>query len=450
MLAAVLVDRRQLDGVRDVLGAKDFRDARHQRIFEAFCALDDAAERFEIDLVTVRAQLERSGRLAAAGGAAYLSELFDGVARSSNAADYARLVRNCSLGRDLYQFGSRIASEAVRGDPREVIAAAEKDLSEIAEGTFAAGPVLIHEEVGRIAAESGQQRESYSGIRTQLQDLDELMGGLRKSDLILVGARPGEGKTSLALNIALAAGLVRKKVLIFSLEMPLRQIAIRLLFSQARVDARQLSRPGMLSERDRERIRSALPVLAEMPLHVDDSNVTPVEIRAKCRQFEREQKGLDLVVVDYLQLMRGAEPGARRFENRNLEIAEISRSLKALAKELDVPVLALSQLSRAPERRDFSQPQLSDLRESGALEQDADIVLLIHHERRKKDPAAEGAAGREPPTRRIIVAKNRNGPTGSVKLAWLDRYTRFESLADEAAGREPGAAYPDADEELGF
>ena len=454
VLAAVLVDRRQLDGVREILKAKDFLDVRHQRIFEAFCALDDAPEQRDIDLITVRAELEQAGRLAAAGGGAYLSELFDGVARSSNAAGYARLVRECSLSRQLHRFGSRLASDAIRNAPGEILASAEKDLFAIAEGSFATGPVRITEELGRIAEESGERREGFAGIRTGLQDLDELMGGLRKSDLVLVGARPGEGKTSLALNIALAAGHARKSVLIFSLEMPLRQIAIRLLFSQAMVDARQLSRPGMLSEKDRNLVRNTLPVLARMPLHVDDSDVTPVELRTKARQLHREQ-GLDLIVVDYLQLMRGGEPGGRRFENRNLEIAEISRSLKLLAKELDVPVLALSQLSRAPEQRsgDFTAPRLSDLRESGALEQDADIVLLIHRERQKKVLEAAGGAPPErvPPVRRIIVAKNRNGPTGSVRLAWLDRYTRFETLADEAAARDaeiPG--YPDPGEDLGF
>ena len=264
VLAAVLVDRGQLDGVREVLKPKDFLDVRHQRIFETLCALDDAPDGRKIDLVTVRAQLERSGQLAAAGGGAYLSELFDGVAVSSNAADYARLVHDRSLGRQLKRFGSRVAHEAAHGAPEEIIASAEKDLFAIAEGSFASGPVRITEEIDRIVAESDQPRKDYSGIRTDLHDLDELMGGLRKSDLVLVGARPGEGKTSLALNIALAAGRARKVVLIFSLEMPLRQIAIRLLFSQARVDARQLSRPGMLSDRDRKLLRNALPVLADM------------------------------------------------------------------------------------------------------------------------------------------------------------------------------------------
>lgn len=450
MLAAVLVDRRQLDAVRELLKSHDFMDVRNQRIFEVFCALDDAPDGRKIDLLTVRAELEQSGKLAAAGGGAYLTELFDGVARSSNAADYARLVRERSLSRALHHFGSRVASEAIRGAPEEILAAAEKDLFSIAEGSYASGPARLTEELGRLAEESSRKREGFSGIRTGFQDLDELVGGLRESDLILIGARPGEGKTSLALNIALAAGHAGRKVLVFSLEMPRRQIAARLLFSQAQVDARQLSRPGMLNERDRRLIQNTLPVVARMPIYVDDSNVTPVELRSKARQLSRED-GLDLIVVDYLQLMRGADPGTRRFENRNLEIAEISRSLKLLAKELKVPVLALSQLSRAPEQRtgSWTAPRLSDLRESGALEQDADIVIFIHRERpRKEGDASDDGAVSSPPVRRVIVAKNRNGPIGSIRLAWLDRYTRFQNLADEEAGRDSN--YPVSAEDLGF
>ena len=448
VLAAVLVDRRQLDAVREILKPKDFLDVRHQRIFEIFCVLDDAPEVRKIDLLTVRAELERSGRLDAAGGGGYLSEMLDGVARSSNAADYAKLVRERSLSRELHHFGSRIASDAIRNSPQEILAAAEQDLFQIAEGSFASGPVRLTEDLARLAEESSQQREGFSGIRTGFQDLDNLMGGLRKSELILVGARPGEGKTSLALNIALAAGHAGKRVLIFSLEMPRRQIAARLLFSQAEVDARQLLRPGLLSERDRRLIQNTLPLVARMPIYVDDSNVTPVELRSKARQLSREH-GLDLIVIDYLQLMRGSEPGSRRFENRNLEIAEISRSFKLLAKELDVPILALSQLSRAPEQRTgaWAAPRLSDLRESGALEQDADIVIFIHREWKKKQEGAGEIETPSPPVRRVVVAKNRNGPVGSIKLAWLDRYTRFQNLADQEAGRDD---YPDPGENAGW
>ncbi len=449
VLAAVLVDRRQLDAVREVLQSRDFHDSRHQRIFEAFCALDDAPEMRKIDVLTVRAELERTGKLEAAGGGAYLGELLDGVARSSNAADYAQLVRDHSLSRELHQFGSRLASDAIRNAPRDILRDAEKDLFAITEGSFASGPELLAKDLGDLADESSRHREGFAGIPTGFRALDDLLGGLRQSDLILIGARPGEGKTSLALNIVLEAGRAGKRVLVFSLEMPRRQIAARLLFSKAMVDARQLLRPGILSEKDRRLIQKALPGVASMPIYVDDSNVTPVELRSKARQLQREH-GLDLIVIDYLQLMRGSEPGARRFENRNLEIAEISRSFKLLAKELDVPILALSQLSRAPEQRTGTStaPRLSDLRESGALEQDADIVIFIHREWKKKKEGAEEIEPPERPQRRIIVAKNRNGPVGDLKLAWLDRYTLFQDINAEAAGRDLGP--PDPDEDLGF
>ena len=448
VLAAVLVDRSQLDSVREVLKTRDFLDVRHQRIFDAFCELDDAPELRKIDLLTVRAELERTGKLDAAGGAGYLGELSDGVARSSNAADYARVVRERALSRELHRFGNRVASDAVQNSPREILSAAQEDLYAIAEGTFTSGPVRLTEDLSRLAEESARHREGFSGIRTGFDDLDNVMGGLRESDLILVGARPGEGKTSLALNIALTAGRAGKRVLIFSLEMPRRQIATRLLFSHAEVDTWQLSRPGMLNERDRRLIQNTLPVVARMPIYVDDSNVTPVELRSKARQVKREH-GLDLVVIDYLQLMRASEPGSRRFENRNLEIAEISRSFKLLAKELEVPILALSQLSRAPEQRAgaLTEPRLSDLRESGALEQDADIVIFIHRELKKKQNGAAGAEAPSPPVRRVIVAKNRNGPVGDVRLAWLDRYTKFKNIGPDEAG---GAGYPDPDEETGW
>ena len=439
VLGSILLDPLQLDGIREVLRATDFLDRRHQAIFEACCTLDEAGGDRRIDLVTVRAELERTDKLTAIGGSAFLGDLFDGVARSSNAVEYARVVRQHALSRELHRLGKRVASEALRAEPREVLAEAEKDLFDIAGHTFASGPARLGEELRRIEDEARRPREGFAGIRTDFQDLDNLMGGLRKSDLILVGARPGAGKTSLALNIALAAGRAGKTVLIFSLEMPMRQIAVRLLFSQARVDARQLSRPGMFSEMDRKRLGNAVPILAKMPLFVDDSPVTPVEIRSKARQQSRDAAGLDLIVVDYLQLMRGAPAATRRFENRTLEVADISRSLKLLAKELDVPVLALSQLRRPDQRRALARPELSDLRESGALEQDADIVLLIHHKRRKRTARGDESgnlADEGPPTRVIHVAKNRNGPTGEVTLAWLDRFTRFETLenVEEAAG----------------
>ena len=434
VLGAVLLDRRQLDAVRQVVAAADFYDSRHRRVFEAVCSLDDDQE--PIDLVTLRARLDRDGSLEAAGGVGFLAELFDGLALSTNAAEYAGIVGGHALARKLHRYGSRITQEVGKQEPRTLLEEAEKSLFAIAEGFQTGAPVPIGEAAAPIAEEAQKQRDTFPGIRTGLPVLDDLMGGLRPSDLILLGARPGEGKTSLALNISLAAALHGHQVLVFSLEMPVRQIAIRLLFSHAQVDARPLSQPGMLSAEDRRKIRNANEVFRALPIRVDDSTVTPVELRSKARQLRRDP-GLDLIVVDYLQLMHAGQSGDRRFENRNLEIAEISRSLKLLAKELDVPVLALSQLSRAPEQRDATAPRLSDLRESGALEQDADIVLFIHRERRPAPRDSGGGDGPPmepgPPVRRVMVAKNRNGPTGVVRLAWLDRFTRFLPIEDPAA-----------------
>lgn len=447
VLGAVLLDRQQLDRVLQVLTAEDFFDARHRKVFEAVCHLDRENE--SVDAITVRSRLDRTGSLAAAGGAGYLAELYDALALSTNAAEYAAIVRGHALSRRLYRYGAGITREVAAREPRALLEDAERQLFQIAERSQSAAPVPIGEATDPVAAEADRLREDFGGIRSGLDSLDSLMGGLRRSDLILLGARPGEGKTSLALNITLAAALQGKRVLVFSLEMPVKQIAIRLLFSHARVDARQLSLPGMLSQADRQRIQNANRQVREMPIRVDDSTVTPIEIRSKSRQ-QRRDPGLDLIVVDYLQLMHADDDHRRRFENRNLEIADISRSLKLLAKELDVPVLALSQLSRAPEQRDFAEPRLSDLRESGALEQDADIVLFIHRERRKPARGEGEDAPAAPPqeVRRVLVAKNRNGPTGVVRLAWLDRFTRFETIDESAfppeAG-EPGEYAPETE-----
>ncbi len=427
VLASVLVDAAQLDAVRTILEPADFHDTRHRGIFKAICELDDRDEG-AIDIVTLIAHLQGDA-LQAVGGAAFLVDLFEGTARSTNAAGYARVVKERSLSRSLYRLSLRFEKESLEEPPMEVLEEVQKELLTLG-ASLEGGPVPIGEVVGRVFEAAQSQREGFPGIRTHFHELDDLMGGLRKSDLILIGARPGEGKTSLALNIALAAAADGSAILFFSLEMPLRQIATRLLFSRARVDAGPLQRPGRMSDGDIQRLRDTLPEVARMKIHVDDSNVTAVDIRARARQMKRDQQGLDLVIVDYLQLMQATRAGERRFDNRVLEIGEISRSLKLMAKDLDVPVLALSQLNRAPEQRDFARPQLADLRESGSLEQDADIVLLIHnpHRPRRTKSAEEEVSEPESPTRRIIVAKNRNGRTGEVELAWLGQFTLFDNI----------------------
>ncbi len=437
VLAAVLVDPRQLDAVLQRLGADgaDFHDARNRRVFRAICALDADGPGAAIDLVTVGAHLAQSGQLEAVGGERYLVEITAGVPISSNASWYAEVVREHAIRRRLLRFAAKVAEEAGKRPAAAVLETAEAELFAIAEGSHASPPVTIAAEVQAIEEAAGEERQAMGGVSTGFRELDEIIGGLRKSDLVLVGARPGEGKTSLALNMALAAGLAGRRVLIFSLEMPLRQIAVRLLFSEARVDAKQLQQRGRMKDADIHKVRAAARRVRNLKVFVDDSPVTPVELRSKSRQLSREQGGLDLIVVDYLQLMSGAEPGTRRFENRTLEIASISRALKLLARELDTPVLALSQLNRAKDQAgQFAPPQLSHLRESGALEQDADVVMLLHRpagrrggkqEDEEEAPAPEAP---ESPTRQVIVAKNRNGPTGVVELAWLDRFTRFAPI----------------------
>ncbi len=454
VLAAVLVDPRQLDSVLQRLRSNgaDFLDERNRRVFRAICALDADGPGTAIDLVTVGAHLEQTGQLEAIGGEPYLVDITAGVPISSNAAGYAEVVREHAIRRRLLHFAAKVGEEARKRPPAAVLETAETELFAIAEGSHASPPVTIAEEVRALEQAAGEERREMGGISTGFRELDEITGGLRKSDLVLVGARPGEGKTSLALNMALSAGLAGRRVLIFSLEMPLRQIAVRLLFSEAQVDAKQLQQRGRMRDDDVHKVRAAARRVRNMKVFVDDSNVTPVELRSKSRQLGREEGGLDLIVVDYLQLMSGAEPGTRRFENRTLEIASISRALKLLARELDTPVLALSQLNRAKDQAgQFAPPQLSHLRESGALEQDADVVLLLHRPagRRAGRPEdesadADSASGEAPgpPTRQVIVAKNRNGPTGVVELAWLDKFTLFAPIDRRDADSGPDRVDP--------
>ncbi len=442
VLAAVLVDPRQLDAVLErIRTASDFFDERNQRIFRAICKLDDEGHGASIDLLTVSARLEQAGELEKVGGNDYLAALTAGVPQASNAGGYAEVVRENAVRRRLLGFAAKVSEGARKRPASEVLAAAEAELFAIAEGSHTSAPQPIAEMVSEIEAESRRERKEIDGHSTGFRPLDELMGGLRREDLVLVGARPGEGKSSLALNMTLACGKAGKKVLFFSLEMPGKQIGIRLAYSLAEVDAKQLQRKGKLKNDDIEKVSRALAEIRRMKIFVDDSNVTPVELRSKSRQFRREHEGLDLIVVDYLQLMSGTESG--RFENRTLEIASISRGLKLLARELNVPILALSQLNRAKDQAgEFAPPRLSHLRESGALEQDADIVLLLHRPRQgrggQKEDAPEAGPGEDmgPPIRQVIVAKNRNGPTGIVELAWLDRYTKFK-VPDEDYGVGP-------------
>ena len=421
VLGAVLVDNSAFNSAAEVLNRDDFYRDGHRRIFDAMAAL--AERSIPIDTVTLKDELARTSSLEAVGGAAYLASLVEGLPRITNVDEWGRIIREKAVLRRLIHASTRIAQECYEAerDPSEILDSAEKSIFEIAERRLNQGFVGIRDivkESFRTIDQLSQSKDLVTGLPTGFVDLDDKTSGLQKGELIIVAARPAMGKTSLCLNIAQnASHRTGETVGIFSLEMSKEQLVLRLLCSDARVDAHRL-RTGNLQEKDWARLAKAYAELSASNLFIDDSAMlTPLEIRAKCRRLKAEH-GLSLIIVDYLQLVSGGG----RVENRQQEIASISRSFKGLAKELEVPVMALSQLSRAPEARSDRRPQLSDLRESGAIEQDADIVMFIHREEEHK-PTDENRGIAE-----VIIGKQRNGPTGSIKLAFLKEYTRFENL----------------------
>jgi replicative DNA helicase len=425
VLGAILINNQAFNHAAEVIDAQDFFRDAHRRIFDKMVELADRSE--PVDLVTLKDELGRTGELEQVGGPAYISALTDGVPRSANVEYYARIVKEKSTLRRLIQAATDVLGRAYEAaeEPDELLDFAERSIFEIAEGRLRSGFVPLSELVGssyqlieRLQAHKG----NVTGVPSGFVDLDELTSGFQKGDLVIVAARPSMGKTSFVLNVALNSAIeAGKSVGIFSLEMNSEQLFVRMLTSEARIDAHRF-RGGYLGDADYERLTTTSARLHDAKVFIDDSpGLGILEMRAKARRLKIEH-GLDLLVVDYLQLMQGRG----RFENRQQELAAISRSMKLLAKELDVPILALSQLSRAPEGRTDHRPQLSDLRESGALEQDADVVLFIFREEMyasdgERRPEAEGVAD-------IIVGKQRNGPVGTVKLAFLKQYTRFENL----------------------
>jgi replicative DNA helicase len=384
-----------------------------------------------IDFITLKEELGRAGELDEVGGPAYIASLADGVPRSANVEYYARIVKEKSTLRNLIHSANKILAEAYQAEqePDLLLDEAERAIFAIAEDRIREGFVplkhLVQSSFERIE-KLHQQKGAITGVPSGFADLDQLTTGFQPSDLIVVAARPSMGKTSFVLNVAQhVATHSPRTVGFFSLEMSKDQLFMRLLTAEARIDAHRF-RTGMLSEKDYGRLSQALGVLAEARVFIDDSaSIGVLEMRAKARRLKAEH-GLDLLIIDYLQLMQGRG----RFESRQQEVSAISRALKGLAKELQVPVIALSQLSRAPEGRGDHKPQLSDLRESGAIEQDADVVLFIYraevYDRDQTKPEEQGIA-------EIIIGKQRNGPIGSVKLTFLNQYTRFENLAHGAA-----------------
>jgi replicative DNA helicase len=426
ILGAILVDNHALNAAIEALKAEDFFLPQHRYVFTQMIVLGEAQQ--GIDLVTLTEELHRRGELEAAGGAPYLASLVDGVPRVSNVEHYARIVKEKAILRNLIHATHNIQQRAFEGEDGAdmILDNAESSIFALAEDRVKVGLISIKD----IVTESFDRLErifkegkSITGISTGYGELDKLLSGLQPSELIILAARPSQGKTALALNlaenIAIRGGL---PVAVFSLEMSKESLLQRLVASVAQVDAHKF-RSGHLSREDWRRMTDALGTISNSPLWVDDAGSTSVlEIGAKARRLKRD-KGLSLLVVDYLQLITGRG----RFNSRQEEVASISRGLKGLAKELQIPVLVLSQLTRAPER-DERGPQLSDLRESGAIEQDADVVMFIY----RPNFFNLNATPEERDMADILIAKQRNGPTDKVKFVFRSRLTRFEEAAPDA------------------
>jgi len=424
VLGAILVHNDAFNLAAQVIDSQDFYRDAHRRIFDRMVALNERHD--AIDFVTLKEELARAGELDEVGGPAYVASLADGVPRATNVEYYARIVKEKATLRNLIYAASKIVTNAYEADQESdlILDEAESAIFAVADDRLKAGFVamrdLVKDSFPKIE-KLFEQKRLITGVPTGFVDLDEMTRGLQGGDLVIVAARPSMGKTSLVLNIAqYVAALGDQVVGFFSLEMSKEALFLRLLTSEAQIDGHRLM-SGAIGGNDYHRISHALEKLNAMKLFIDDTaNIGVLEMRAKSRRLQAEH-GLNLLVVDYIQLMSGRG----RFENRTLELASISRSLKGLAKELNVPIVVLSQLSRAPEARSDHRPQLSDLRESGALEQDADVVVLIYRDDvYNRDPNSPDAG-----TAELILAKQRNGPTGVVRLAFLREQTRFANLA---------------------
>jgi replicative DNA helicase len=425
VLGAILIDNESFNVAASVIDARAFFRDAHRRIFERMVALAERSQ--PIDLVTLKEELERAGDVEEVGGPAYIASLVDGVPRSTNVEYYAKIVKEKATLRSLIFSANKILSNAYEADQEAdlILDEAESAIFSVAEDRIKAGFVAMRDLVKESFPKIEQLFEHKSfitGISTGFTDVDKMTRGFQRGDLIIVAARPSMGKTSLVLNIAQHVATSGSVAGFFSLEMSKEQLFMRMLASEAKIDNYRLM-SGQIGQKEYGQITHALETLSDARLYIDDTpGIGALEMRAKARRLQAEH-GLDLLAIDYIQLMTSRG----RSENRTLELASISRSLKGLAKELNVPIVVLSQLSRAPEARSDKRPQLADLRESGALEQDADVVILIFREEMYKqdnEPSeSDGIA-------ELIVAKQRNGPTGLIKLAFLRQQTRFANLAD--------------------
>ncbi len=433
LLGSILLDNSALNMALEVVAKDDFFSEAHRITFEKMVGISEKNR--TIDLVTLSEELSKDGLIEKAGGAAYLAALTDGVpiGTSVAASEYSRIVKEKSLVRRLINASNNVISRCLEGtdDPDTLIDLAQSQVFDIAEQKVQSGFTNIRDIVkssfGTIddLLDRGQR---VTGIETGFKDLDEMTSGLQPGELVVVAARPSLGKTALALNIAAHAAIKNHKTVgLFSLEMSKESLVIRLLCSESETDSHKL-RSGFSSREDWKKLTRALGRLGDARLFIEDTPALSImQIRAKARRLKME-KGLDLMIVDYLQLVSGQG----RFENRTQEVSYISRSLKSIAKELKVPVLALSQLSRAPEQRPGQRPQLSDLRESGSIEQDADVVIFIFRERKAAEEAeAEGEIDRRGHEMKLIVGKQRNGPTGDIPVVFMRPWAKFESRAPD-------------------
>ncbi len=429
VLGGILLDTSAWDKIADLLSEQDFYRHEHRLIWRHIGRLTEHAK--PIDVITVAESLESNAELEKAGGLVYLGTLAQNVPSAANIRRYAEIVRERAIMRKLVEVGSEIATSAYNPggrDAGQLLDEAESRVFEISEQGergrqgFTAIPPLLTQVVERIESLYGRDASDVTGLATGFTDLDKMTSGLQPGDLIIVAGRPSMGKTAFSINIAENVALESKKpVAIFSMEMGGTQLAMRMIGSVGRLNQQNL-RTGRLEDDDWSRMTHALGQLNDAPIFIDETaSLNSLELRSRARRLARQNDGLGLVVVDYIQLM--SSPAGRSSENRATEISEISRSLKSLAKELHVPVIALSQLNRSLEQRPNKRPVMSDLRESGAIEQDADLILFIYRDEvYNPDTPDKGKA-------EIIIGKQRNGPIGKIELTFRGEYTRFENYA---------------------
>lgn len=426
VLGAMLLENAALEQMLEQLRPEDFFVTAHEHIFAAM--RDIVLSAGAVDLVTLASQLERNGKLDAAGGAVYLTELMQFVPTAANVTYYARIVEEHAVQRALVRAGNEMIRDGMDDQKpvEETLNMAEKRIYDISmrktEDSLVPVSVIVPEAIALIG-EQLANKGKLTGVDTGFADLNTMTSGLQKSDLVIVAARPAMGKSAFAMNIAQYAALKDGRcVVVFSLEMSREQLVQRMLYTEASVDSQRV-KAGTLSDEETQRLLDSSGPMQRAHIHIDDTGgVTVAQIRSKCRRL-MAQHGLDLVIIDYMQLMQGTGMSSRRNDNRQQEISDMTRAMKLLARELNVPIMLLAQLNRGPESRSRQdhRPMISDLRESGSIEQDADMVILLYREQ-VYNPEANNEA-------EIIIAKNRHGPIGTVKLAWQGEYTRFRNIA---------------------